>query len=168
MVGPGARIHIVEAFARNPKFLVDEIATLEKRDEHGARMVKRVLGVKVFELSNEFVAAALHSAAHVFQCDGEGVDVAPTGGGPEPGAAFLSSTRRVRRRRLEHQVPPASQERRCPFECHSIGHGIIIVSRHLLFVVPRIWSTGRRPRGASNKGRGAGLNARPHAAWGVT
>lgn len=55
VVGPGARIHIVEAFARNPKFLVDEIATVEQRDEHGARMVKRVLGVKVFELSNEFV-----------------------------------------------------------------------------------------------------------------
>jgi len=48
----GARFRIVEAFGARPEYYVDSVERVEKLDETGIRLVRRVLGVKVFELSH--------------------------------------------------------------------------------------------------------------------
>lgn len=53
-VGVGARFRIVEAFGRNPDWYVDSTETVDKLDETGIRLVRRVLGVTVFRLEHTF------------------------------------------------------------------------------------------------------------------
>lgn len=48
----GARFRIVEAFGARPEYYVDSTERVEKLDESGIRLVRRFLGVKVFELSH--------------------------------------------------------------------------------------------------------------------
>jgi hypothetical protein len=44
----GARFRMVEAFGGRPEFRIDEVARVEKLDETGIRLVRRVAGVPVF------------------------------------------------------------------------------------------------------------------------
>ena len=48
----GACFRIVEAFGARPEYYVDSVERVEKLDETGIRLVRRLLGVKVFELSH--------------------------------------------------------------------------------------------------------------------
>ena len=48
----GARFRMVEAFGGRPEFAIDEVARVEKLDETGIRLVKRVAGVIVFQLEH--------------------------------------------------------------------------------------------------------------------
>ncbi len=54
--GEGARFRIVEAFGRRPEFLVDTTETVEKLDETGIRLVRRLLGVPVLQLEHTWSA----------------------------------------------------------------------------------------------------------------
>jgi hypothetical protein len=54
----GARFRMVEAFGGRPEFKIDEIARVEKLDETGIRLVKRVAGVPVFQLEHTWSAGA--------------------------------------------------------------------------------------------------------------
>jgi hypothetical protein len=56
-VGVGARFRIVEAFDRNPSWLVDSIETVTKLDATGIRLERRVLGDEVFSLEHWFATA---------------------------------------------------------------------------------------------------------------
>lgn len=60
----GARFRMVEAFGGRPENRIDEIAHVEKLDETGIRLVKRVGGVPVFQLEHTWSAGA-HGAHYV-------------------------------------------------------------------------------------------------------
>lgn len=51
-VGEGARFRIVEAFQRRPEFYVDTTDTVEKLDDTGIRLVRRIAGVLVLQLEH--------------------------------------------------------------------------------------------------------------------
>jgi hypothetical protein len=51
-IGEGSRFRIVEAFQRRPEFYVDTTDTVEKLDETGIRLVRRLLGVPVLQLEH--------------------------------------------------------------------------------------------------------------------
>jgi hypothetical protein len=53
---PGTRLHIVEAFQRNPANRLDLHVTLERLDEQEARIGRRLFGMEVMQLSNRFQA----------------------------------------------------------------------------------------------------------------
>jgi hypothetical protein len=48
----GARFRIVEAFGRRPEFFVDTTENVEKLDDTGIRLVRRVFGVPVLQLEH--------------------------------------------------------------------------------------------------------------------
>ena len=50
--GEGARFRIVEAFQQRPEFYVDTTDTVEKLDETGIRLVRRIAGVQVLQLEH--------------------------------------------------------------------------------------------------------------------
>lgn len=52
--GQGARFRIVEAFAANPDYYVDSTEYVEKLDDEGISLVRRVLGTEVFRLEHRF------------------------------------------------------------------------------------------------------------------
>ncbi|MBL8346648.1 MAG: hypothetical protein JNN03_14505 [Rubrivivax sp.] len=52
--GQGARFRIVEAFAANPAYYVDSTEEVEKLDEEGISLVRRVAGVEIFRLEHRF------------------------------------------------------------------------------------------------------------------
>jgi DAPG hydrolase PhiG domain len=52
--GQGAYFRIVEAFAANPAYYVDSTEYVEKLDEEGISLVKRIAGVEVFRLEHRF------------------------------------------------------------------------------------------------------------------
>ena len=54
----GARFRMVEAFGGRPEYKIDEVARVEKLDETGIRLVKRVAGVVVFHLEHTWSAGA--------------------------------------------------------------------------------------------------------------
>jgi hypothetical protein len=54
----GARFRMVEAFGGRPEYTIDEIARVEKLDETGIRLVKRITGVPVFQLEHTWSAGA--------------------------------------------------------------------------------------------------------------
>ncbi len=54
----GARFRMVEAFGGRPEYTIDEIARVEKLDETGIRLVKRIAGVPVFQLEHTWSAGA--------------------------------------------------------------------------------------------------------------
>ena len=54
----GARFRMVEAFGGRPEYRIDEIARVEKLDETGIRLVKRIAGVPVFQLEHTWSAGA--------------------------------------------------------------------------------------------------------------
>lgn len=53
--GQGAYFRIVEAFGANPDYYVDSIEWVEKLDEQGLSLVRRVAGLEVFRLEHRFV-----------------------------------------------------------------------------------------------------------------
>jgi len=55
--GEGAQFHIVEAFARDPRMLVDTVDTVEKLDRTGIRLVFRLVGAQLFQLEHTWSAA---------------------------------------------------------------------------------------------------------------
>jgi hypothetical protein len=52
--GQGAYFRIVEAFAANPAYYVDSTEFVERLDEQGIALVKRIAGVEVFRLEHRF------------------------------------------------------------------------------------------------------------------
>jgi hypothetical protein len=52
--GQGAYFRIVEAFAANPAYYVDSTEFVEKLDEQGISLVKRIAGIEVFRLEHRF------------------------------------------------------------------------------------------------------------------
>lgn len=52
--GQGAHFRIVEAFAANPAYYVDSTEYVEKLDEEGISLVRRVAGVEIFRLEHRF------------------------------------------------------------------------------------------------------------------
>jgi hypothetical protein len=54
----GARFRMVEAFGGRPEYRIDEIARVEKLDETGIRLVKRIGGLAVFQLEHTWSAGA--------------------------------------------------------------------------------------------------------------
>jgi hypothetical protein len=52
----GARFRMVEAFGGRPDYRIDEVARVEKLDETGIRLVKRIGGVPVFQLEHTWSA----------------------------------------------------------------------------------------------------------------
>lgn len=54
----GARFRMVEAFGGRPEYKIDEIARVEKLDETGIRLVKRVAGIPIFQLEHTWSAGA--------------------------------------------------------------------------------------------------------------
>lgn len=51
-IGEGARFRIVEAFQARPEYYVDTTDTVEKLDETGIRLVRRIAGVQVLQLEH--------------------------------------------------------------------------------------------------------------------
>lgn len=54
--GQGAYFRIVEAFAANPAYYVDSTEYVEKLDDEGISLVKRIAGLEVFRLEHRFGA----------------------------------------------------------------------------------------------------------------
>jgi hypothetical protein len=54
----GARFRMVEAFGGRPEYKIDEVARVEKLDETGIRLVKRVAGIPVFQLEHTWSAGS--------------------------------------------------------------------------------------------------------------
>lgn len=52
--GRGARFRIVEAFAARPEWYVDSTELVEKLDDEGISLVRRVFGTEVFRLEHRF------------------------------------------------------------------------------------------------------------------
>ena len=52
--GQGAHFRIVEAFAANPAYHVDSTEYVEKLDDEGISLVRRMAGVEVFRLEHRF------------------------------------------------------------------------------------------------------------------
>jgi hypothetical protein len=52
--GQGAYFRIVEAFAADPAFYVDSTEYVEKLDEEGISLVRRIAGTEVFRLEHRF------------------------------------------------------------------------------------------------------------------
>ena len=57
----GARFRIVEAFQGRPEFYVDTTETVEKLDATGIRLVRRLAGVPVLQLSHTWSACEGHT-----------------------------------------------------------------------------------------------------------
>ncbi len=57
----GARFRIVEAFQGRPEFYVDTTETVEKLDSTGIRLVRRVAGVPILQLSHTWSACQDHT-----------------------------------------------------------------------------------------------------------
>ncbi len=55
--GVGASFRIVEAFGRNPRHTVDSVEVVEKLDETGIRLTRKIGGRQVFSLEHWFEAS---------------------------------------------------------------------------------------------------------------
>ncbi len=56
-VGVGSKFHIVEALGRNMDMLVDVVETVKKLDCRGIVLESRVAGIRISNLSHQFIAA---------------------------------------------------------------------------------------------------------------
>lgn len=56
--GEGAQFRIVEAFGAQPEFGIDVVNDVEKLDETGLRMVKRVAGIEILRLEHTWSAGS--------------------------------------------------------------------------------------------------------------
>ena len=71
----GARFHLVEAFGGKPEYTIDEVARVEKLDETGIRLARRIGGVPVFQLEHTWSAGV--DGAHYVTVMDLGVRSAP-------------------------------------------------------------------------------------------
>lgn len=53
-VGPGSYFRIVEAFNRNKDFMIDSVELVEKLDETGIRLTRKIGGIDIFSLQHDF------------------------------------------------------------------------------------------------------------------
>jgi len=60
-VGTGSYFRIVEAFDRDKRFLVDSIEQVEKLDETGIRLVRRIGTNEIFSLQHDFIQEGQHT-----------------------------------------------------------------------------------------------------------
>jgi len=54
-IGTGSCFRIVEAFDRNMNFLIDSIELVEKLDETGIRLTRKIGTTEVFSLQHDFI-----------------------------------------------------------------------------------------------------------------
>ncbi|MES2593366.1 MAG: hypothetical protein V4608_15895 [Bacteroidota bacterium] len=54
-IGPGSHFRIVEALDRNMNFLIDSIEIVEKLDETGIRLIRKIGSIEVFSLQHDFI-----------------------------------------------------------------------------------------------------------------
>lgn len=54
-IEPGSYFRIVEAFDRNMKLLIDSIELVEKLDETGIRLTRKIGKIEVFSLQHDFI-----------------------------------------------------------------------------------------------------------------
>jgi hypothetical protein len=66
--GVGARFRIVEALGRNPAYLVDSVEEVERLDERGIALTRRLLGEEVFRLEHEFLYVPGEGATRYLSC----------------------------------------------------------------------------------------------------
>ena len=64
----GARFRIVEAFGRNPAYLVDSVEEVERLDEGGIVLTRRILGEEVFRLEHQFLYVPGEEATRYLSC----------------------------------------------------------------------------------------------------
>lgn len=64
--GQGAHFRIVEAFGANPAYYVDSTEYVERLDEQGMSLTRRVAGVEVFRLEHRFGELS-HGASYRFR-----------------------------------------------------------------------------------------------------
>ncbi len=60
-IGVGSYFRIVEAFGQNMKYLIDSTELVEKLDETGIRLVKRIAGTEIFSLQHDFFPDGLNT-----------------------------------------------------------------------------------------------------------
>ena len=60
-IGVGSYFRIVEAFDRNMNFIVDSIELVEKLDETGIRLIRKIGSTEVFSLQHEFIQAGVNT-----------------------------------------------------------------------------------------------------------
>lgn len=73
----GAYFRIVEAFAANPNYYVDSTEYVEKLDDHGISLVRRLPGTEVFRLEHRFAPASGGTRYFSRMC--VGMDAGPAG-----------------------------------------------------------------------------------------
>ena len=54
-IGTGSHFRIVEALDRNMNFLIDSVELVEKLDETGIRLIRKIGATEVFSLQHEFI-----------------------------------------------------------------------------------------------------------------
>jgi hypothetical protein len=129
----GARFHMVEAFGGRPEYKIDEIARVEKLDETGIRLVKRLAGVPVFALEHTWSAGS--DGAHYVTVMDLGVR-----------APLLAAVNRIVCRRFPQEKVHAW-----------IKHNIEEVGQ-LEYLLPQLKSSGETEPAQGAQGR----NAAPH------
>ncbi|MCT7659791.1 hypothetical protein [Mycobacterium deserti] len=126
----GARFRMVEAFGGRPEFTIDEVARVEKLDETGIRLVKRVAGVPVFQLEHTWSAGA--DGAHY-------VTVMDLG----PRAAVLAPVNRI----VRHRFPDTKVRAWVKHNIEEVGQ--------LEYLLPALHSGEAEPAQRAQPGNGA-------------
>ncbi len=129
----GARFRMVEAFGARPEYKIDEIARVEKLDETGIRLVKRVAGIPIFQLEHTWSAGS--DGAHYVTVMDLGVR-----------SPWLAAINRIVRRRFYEDKVQAW-----------IKHNIEEVGQ-LEYLLPQLTSSGE----AEPAQRAQGRNGAPH------
>jgi len=129
----GARFRMVEAFGGRPEYKIDEIACVEKLDETGIRLVKRIAGIPVFQLEHTWSAGS--EGAHYVTVMDLGVR-----------SAVLSFVNKVVARRFPHDKVDAW-----------VKHNIEEVGQ-LEYLLPQLESSGEAEPAQGAQGR----NGTPH------
>jgi hypothetical protein len=129
----GARFRMAEAFGGRPVSKIDEIARVEKLDETGIRLVKRIAGIPVLQLEHTWSAGA--DGAHYVTVMDLGVR-----------SAVLSFVNRVVARRFARDKAHAW-----------VKHNIEEVGQ-LEYLLPQLQSSGE----AEPAQRAQGRNTAPH------
>jgi hypothetical protein len=129
----GARFRMVEAFGGRPEYKIDEVARVEKLDETGIRLVKRIAGIAVFQLEHTWSAGS--DGAHYVTVMDLGVR-----------SRWLAAINRIVRRRFYEDKVQAW-----------IKHNIEEVGQ-LEYLLPQLASSGE----AEPAQRAQGRNGAPH------
>ncbi|ORB68608.1 hypothetical protein [Mycolicibacterium tusciae] len=129
----GARFRMVEAFGGRPEYQIDEIARVEKLDQTGIRLVKRIAGIPVFQLEHTWSAGS--DGAHYVTVMDLGVR-----------SALLAAVNRVVRRHFPEDKVDAW-----------VRHNIEEVGQ-LEYLLPRLETSGEAEPAQGAQGR----NGTPH------